>query len=50
MANLFRVQTNTDALRALLTLQSINDEIVKTQERLATGKTVNKASDDPGMY
>jgi len=50
MADLFRVNTNIGALRALFTLQEINDEIVKTQERISTGKIVNRASDDPARF
>ena len=50
MADLFRVHTNIGALRALFTLQEINDEIVKVQERISTGKIVNRASDDPARF
>lgn len=50
MADLFRVNTNVNALRALTTLQDINKEIVQTQERISTGKIVNRASDDPAAY
>lgn len=50
MADLFRVNTNVSALRALSTLQNINDRIVETQERISTGKIVNRASDDPATF
>jgi flagellin len=50
MADLFRVHTNVAALKALTTLQGINDQIVQTQEKISTGKTVNKASDDPATF
>ena len=50
MADLFRINTNIGALRALFTLQEINNEIVKTQERISTGKIVNRASDDPARF
>lgn len=50
MADLFRINTNVQALRALNTLQGINDEISKTQEAISTGKKVNRASDDPATY
>jgi flagellin len=50
MSDLFKINTNVQALRALNTLQGINDEISKTQERISTGKTVNRASDDPSRY
>jgi flagellin len=50
MSDLFKVNTNVSALRALATLQNINNEIVATQERISTGKIVNRASDDPSTF
>lgn len=50
MADLFRVNTNISALRALSTLNDINARIVETQEKISTGKSVNRASDDPAAY
>ena len=50
MADLFKINSNISALRALDTLQGINDEITQTQERISTGKTVNRASDDPSKF
>jgi flagellin len=50
MADLFRVNTNVSALRALSTLQDINERIVQSQERISTGKIVNRASDDPATF
>jgi flagellin len=50
MADLFKINTNVSALRALNTLQGINDEITSTQERISSGKSVNRASDDPSTF
>ncbi|MCP5463239.1 MAG: hypothetical protein H7A34_08780 [bacterium] len=50
MGDLARVNTNVAALRAFQTLTDINEKIVKTQERISTGKTVNRASDSPSDY
>lgn len=50
MADLFKINTNVSALRALNTLQGINDQITSTQEAISTGKSVNRASDDPSRY
>ncbi|MCP5463237.1 MAG: flagellin [bacterium] len=50
MGDLARVNTNVAALRAFQTLTSINDRIVKAQERISTGKMVNRASDSPSDY
>ncbi|MCP5463240.1 MAG: flagellin [bacterium] len=50
MGDLARVNTNVAALRAFQTLTDINEMIVKTQERISTGKTVNRASDSPSDY
>ncbi|MCK5344915.1 MAG: flagellin [Candidatus Heimdallarchaeota archaeon] len=50
MSDLFKVNTNVNALRALNTLQNINDRIVETQERISTGRKVNRASDNPATF
>ena len=50
MGDLARVNTNVAALRAFQTLTDINERIVKTQERISTGKKVNRASDSPSDY
>ncbi len=50
MASLFKVNTNVSALRALTTLENINKNIVETQEKISTGKRVNRASDDPATF
>ncbi|MCP5463238.1 MAG: flagellin [bacterium] len=50
MGDLARVNTNVAALRAFQTLTDINDRIVKAQERISTGKKVNRASDSPSDY
>ena len=50
MGDLARVNTNVSALRSFQTLTNINDRIVKSQERISTGKKVNRASDSPSDY
>ena len=50
MGDLARVNTNVAALRSFQTLTSINNKILKTQEHISTGKTVNSASDSPSDY
>jgi len=50
MGDLSRVNTNVAALKAFLTLNQINDRILKFQEQISTGKVVNRASDDPSGY
>jgi len=50
MADLFKINTNVSATRALASLEKINDEILTIQERISTGRKVNKASDDPATY
>ncbi len=50
MGDLSRINTNVAALRSFLTLNTINDEILKFQERISTGKKINRASDDPAGY
>ncbi len=50
MADLFKINTNVGALRALSTLNGVNSDIQKTQEAISTGRTVNRASDDPSTY
>jgi flagellin len=50
MSDLFRINTNISALRALTTLQGINNDITRAQEAISTGKAVNRASDDPSTY
>jgi len=50
MGDIFRIATNVPALNTLFTLQNINDKIETAQGRIATGKTVNKASDDPATF
>ena len=50
MGDLARVNTNVSALRAFQTLSNINDRITKSQERISTGKKVNRASDSPSDY
>jgi flagellin len=50
MGDLARVNTNIAALRAFLTLNVINERILKFQEQISTGKRINRASDDPSGY
>lgn len=47
---LAQINTNLAALRAFNSLSTINKELVIHQERIATGKKVNRASDDPANY
>lgn len=50
MGDLARINTNVAALRAFQTLTDINSRLVKTQERISTGRVVNRASDSPSDY
>ena len=50
MGDLARVNTNVAALRSFQTLTGINKRLVKAQEHISTGKTVNRASDSPSDY
>ncbi len=50
MGQLFKVNTNISALRALTTLDDINKQILSAQEKISTGKSVNRASDDPATF
>ena len=50
MGDLSRINTNNAALRSFLTLDEINRNLLVSQERIATGKVVNRASDSPANY
>jgi len=50
MGDLTRINTNTQALRALKFLQKTNDEMAMRQLRLATGSRLNRAEDDSASY
>lgn len=50
MGDLSRINTNVAAIRTFYTLSAINDDILKYQEQISTGKTINRASDDPAGY
>lgn len=50
MGDLSRINTNVAALRSFHSLTSVNERIVNSQERISTGKTVNRASDSPSDY
>jgi len=45
-----RINTNVGALNAFNALNSINSKIGTVQMRLATGKRINSAADDPAGY
>jgi flagellin len=50
MSDLARVRTNVTALRAYKVLSDINNEILKSAERLSTGRKINSAADTPSGY
>ena len=50
MGDLSRINTNVAALRSFQTLTDINSRLVTSQERISTGKTINRASDSPSDY
>ncbi|MDX9702192.1 MAG: flagellin [Candidatus Auribacterota bacterium] len=50
MGDLARINTNVSALRSFQTLSTINTRLTKAQERISTGKTVNRSSDSPSDY
>jgi flagellin len=50
MGDLSRIYTNVAALRAALTLSTVNDSIIQSQERISTGLKINRASDSPSGY
>ncbi|MDL1891603.1 flagellin [Sphingobacteriales bacterium CHB3] len=45
-----RINTNVAAMNALQSLNAINRDLGMHQERLATGKRINSAADDPSGY
>mgnify|MGYP000498297385 CR=1 FL=1 len=47
IGDLTRIRTNVSALNALNALKQINDQLNITNLRLATGKRINSAADDP---
>ncbi|MCB0209143.1 MAG: flagellin [Anaerolineae bacterium] len=46
-ADFTRIATNIGALNALNSLRNVNNKLGMHQERLATGKRINSAADDP---
>ena len=46
-ADFFRISSNIAALNTLNSLRNINNRLGRAQLRLATGKRINQASDDP---
>ena len=45
-----QINTNLAALKAYNQLSKVNDDLSQHQERIATGKRVQRASDDPAGY
>ncbi|RMG21200.1 MAG: flagellin protein, partial [Methanobacteriota archaeon] len=45
-----RINTNVGALNAFNALNNINSKIGQVQMRLASGKRINSAADDPAGY
>ena len=50
MSDLARIRTNVAAIRAYKMLSDINEKIIKSSERLSTGKVFNSAADSPSGY
>ena len=50
MSSLFRIRTNTSALRAYQILTEINERILTVAERISSGRVINRASDSPSGY
>ena len=50
MGDLARINTNVAAMRSFQTLTSINNRLVKAQERISSGKIISRASDSPSDY
>ncbi len=50
MSDLMRISTNVQAMQARIALMRVNDEISVHQLRLATGKKINSAGEDPAGY
>jgi flagellin len=45
-----QINTNLSALKAYNQLTYVNDKLSEGQERISTGKKVQRASDDPAGY
>jgi len=50
MASLGQINTNLSALKAYNQLTNVNKSLTTHQQRIATGKRVSQASDDPAGY
>jgi len=50
MSDLMRIYTNVQAMQSMNSLSVINQKIGEHQLRLATGKRINSASEDPAGY
>ncbi len=44
------IHTNNSAIAALATLRNVNKQLAETQQRIATGYRINKASDNPAYW
>ena len=50
MSDLMRIFSNIQAMQSRLSLMKINDEMGVHQLRLATGRRINSAGEDPAGY
>ena len=50
MGDLARINTNVAAQKIYHQLSQVNQEILAQQEKIATGKTINRAADNPASY
>jgi len=50
MSDLLKIYTNVQAMKARISLNKINREMGTLQVRLATGRRINSASEDPAGY
>ena len=50
MSDLMRIYANVQAMKSMNSLNNINDQIGMHQLRLATGKKINSAAEDPAGY
>jgi len=50
MSELMRIYSNVQAMQAMNSLGNISDKMATHQMRLATGKKINSAADDPAGY
>jgi len=50
MGDLARINTNISALRAFQNLTRVNERLTTHQERISTGREVNRSSDNPAAW